>query len=310
MTAREPADGLLLAGLNGNNPLAYLAAIGVLRIVSLADPDEAWRMRWTENGGGWSPVLSGKRVTGADDLIALLDPALKKMKDHSALAFADDTTKIPCEKFRELAEDAREKARPEDRIHADFIAAFGCESIPVSEKDDSIRDTALRTMSGAGHQHFVGFMRELVDNTEPDDLRASLFESWTYPDPAPSLRWDPVDDRRYALRWKEPSKDRIGTMRGANRLAIEALPMFPTVPNGSRLDTTGFSQQGRATYFSWSIWSAWTSLDTLRSLLALSLLQTVPPDRARLRKMGVVEIYRSERITNGKYRNFATAFSA
>jgi hypothetical protein len=64
-------------------------------------------------------------------------------------------------------------------------------------------------MSGAGHQHLLGFMKQLVRLTTREQVGAALFAQLTSEDEGPSLRWDPQDDRRYALRWKEPSGDKI-----------------------------------------------------------------------------------------------------
>src|SRR5690606_35990470 len=84
-----------------------------------------------------------------------------------------------------------------------------------------------------------------------------------------NLRWDPIDDRRYALRWENPSADPSKTMRGANRLAIEALPLLPTMPINSRLGTTGFQGSGtRDTFFTWPIWSVPLNMPVVASLLS------------------------------------------
>ena len=305
MTGSESTSGLLLNGLDGSNPLGFLAAIGTLRIATEANSSANWRVSWKEQEGQWSPVLLGDKVLTADGLIELLVPALTEMKD--AFRFADDLT-INCEEFRQVAQSAYNTADSSDRHYADFIAAFGCDILPISAKDSRIRDTALRTMSGAGHQHFIGSMRELVKSTKSDHLHASLFEPWQYSDPKPSLRWDPLDDRRYALRWEEPSGDPMRTMRGANRLAVEALPLFPTAPGERDLHTTGFSQRhGEGVVFTWPIWEVPLNIDTIRSLLSLAESQKPQPDRKSLLARGVVEIYRSQRITRDKYRNFTPA---
>ena len=105
-----------------------------------------------------------------------------------------------------------------------------------------IRDTAWRTVSGAGHQHFLETMRKLADESDLDSLERCLFHPWTRPDTRLSLRWDPQDDRRYAHRWRDPAdrKDRPATEWGANRLAFEAISLFPVAPAGRWLATTGF----------------------------------------------------------------------
>ena len=256
-------------------------------------------------------MLLGNTALTTDMLIDLLMPVLKqKERTDPALSFSKNLV-ISREDFRRLAQDAQSKSAFTDRHYADFVAAFGCDSLSISEKNPKIQDTALRTMSGAGHQHFLASMRELVQNTCPDHLRSSLFAPWQYSDPKPNLRWDPIDDRRYALRWKNPSDDPVKTMRGANRLAVEALPLFPTAPGVRQLHTTGFSQRrGEGVLFSWPIWEGPLSIHIVRSLLSLTELQKPNPDRNGLLAMGVVEIYRSERITKDKFRNFTVAFPA
>lgn len=307
MRANESPPGLLLNGLDGSNPLGFLAAVGVLRVLTKADSQLDWRVLWRMYEGHWSPALLGDTTLTADRLIDLLMPALTEMKGDDAFGFADDLT-VSCEEFRKVAHSACNAADITDRHYADFIAAFGCDSLPISVKDSRIQDTALRTMSGAGHQHFIGSMRELAEKTNSDHLRVSLFKPWQYADPKPSLRWDPLDDRRYALRWKEPSGDPVRTMRGANRLAVEALPLFPTAPGERDLHTTGFSQRrGDGVLFTWPIWGVPLNIDTVRSLFGLAELQKSQPDRKSLFARGVVEIYRSRRITRDKYRNFTPA---
>ena len=100
-------------------------------------------------------------------------------------------------------------------------------------------------------------------------------------------------------------------MRGANRLAVEALPLFPAAPGEGGLQTTGFTQRrGKGVLFTWPIWEVPLHLDTVRSLLSLAELQEPRPDRESLAARGVVEIYRSQRTTRDKYRNFTPALPA
>ncbi|NOX55809.1 MAG: hypothetical protein GXP27_15485 [Planctomycetes bacterium] len=297
-------SSLELSGLNGSNLLAFLAAVGTLRSLSTAWPEEPVRMYWKRKAG-WCPVIVTEQPLDEETLVATLHRRLRTMHDHPALA-VDDNLKIPPDRFRQYAAEACDQAhRTGDRTWADFVAAFGCD---VIAQDKVIQDTAFRTMSGAGHQHFLKTMRELIEVTEPEHLRKALFQPWTYDDGRPSLRWDPEDDRRYALRWNEPSGDPIRTVRGANRLAIEALPLFPTAPVRSSLETTGFRTGGsRDTFFTWPIWSCAIPIDVVRTLLAIKELQQDDPDRRRLLAHGVVEVYRCQRLTIGKYRNFAPA---
>lgn len=126
------------------------------------------------------------------------------------------------------------------------------------------------------------------------------------------LRWDPADDNRHALRWRDPSGDPArrsgGTVLGANRLAIEALALLPTAPAGSRLATAGFTGTGRRdTFWSWPIWLRPIDVEVCRSLLALEDLVADKPDGVALTALGIAAVYRSQRITEGKFRSFTPA---
>ena len=298
------AGGLLLSGLDGSNPLGFLAAVGTLRTVGLAEPEAAWRMKWLVRDGVWAPAMLSDRPASADALIDLLYGRLRR-KSTPEFDFSKNLNVNP-KTFRDEAVSAQQQAQLQDRIHADFVAAFGCE-IHTTDKGKSIQDTALRTMSGAGHQHFLGTMKQLTQKTEKHDLHRSLFERWSYSDDKLGMRWDPEEDRRYALRWDNPSDGGVRTVRGANRLAVEALPMLPTAPGERELQTTGFSMQDRSVSFTWPIWRVAASVDVVRSLLALPELQKPEPSRVHLNARGVVEVYRNQRITVGKYRNFTHA---
>ncbi|MFZ2642816.1 MAG: hypothetical protein WA117_17615 [Verrucomicrobiia bacterium] len=233
---------------------------------------------------------------------------LTGMAGHAAFTFAKDL-KVSPEAFATFVTEAFNQWRDSgDSRAVEFAAAFGSEA--MTNRDGTIRDTAFRTMSGAGHQHFLAFIEDLSRATTAEHLRAALLEPWRYEEEKLSMRWDPADDRRYALRWSDPSGDAIRTVRGANRLAIEALPLFPVAPVERDLKTTGFgSPTGRGVFWTWPIWEPSLPLDTVCSVLAMVELQTEHPDRSALAARGVVEVFRCERITTGKFRNFSSAQS-
>lgn len=297
------SDLVVLRGLDAANPLAFLTALGTLRSLSLAWPDADVRLHWGQTDGRLRPFLTRPSRVDDDGLLAALIEQLRGLSDNPALTFTNDLT-VQQDAFRKTASHAHDQASAHSHVAADFIAAFACDAL-ADTKSGIVLDTAWRTMSGAGHQHFLGFMRTLAAETTVEQLREALFAPWSYSDPPPSLRWDPMDDRRYALRWNEPSGDPIRTVRGANALAIQGLPLFPTHPRGGTLGTTGFSRVPRkGTFFTWPIWEDPLPLDVVRSLLALRELQAESPAPQRLRALGVVDVFRSQRITQGKYRNF------
>lgn len=309
-------NDILLPGIDGANPLGFLAALGTLR--TLTGDADAIRLHWTKHANAWRPVLTMPEPIEPDALIERLAAALARHANENAFTLGDNPS-VLLDVFRTYAQQAAQTAWNGNRTWADFAAAFAGE-FPPSDKDDKVPDTALRTMSGAGHQHFIKFMRNFIEQTRPDHLRKALFETWRYDDPIQNmtLRWDPSDDSRYALRWSDPSGDpnrkSIGSMWGANRLAIEALPLLPTLPTRRQLETTGFHTEGaRRTHWTWPIWDKPVGLGTVRSLLDMADVQRsdcpgVQPQELGAR--GIVAVYRSRRLTSGKFRNFTMGVPA
>ena len=261
-------------------------------------------------GSSYTPVLSGPGLDDRDTVLTKLHAALAGFAGHYSIT-VDKDLKISGERFRGLAERAAtDYLDGTDGRGAAMTAAFGCDA--VVDDNGQIEDTAFRTMSGAGHQHFLEFMDVLARETTVEQLREALFGPWLYRDSSPVMRWDSEDDRRYALRWDEPSKDPVRTVRGANRLAIASLPFFPVVPVGNEVATAGFKGKGRRdTFITWPIWSGWLGSDAVRSLLASKEVQERRPKSGELlRARGVVARYRSQRINpTSKYRNFTPAES-
>ncbi len=305
-----------LAGVTANNLLGYMAALGTLRTTTLAWPKSQARMHWYTTDGTWTPLLTLNADISQLSLIAGLHMQLQKSQEMKAFALGDDL-KLPVADYRDALVRAQQTSQPQLRSDIDFLAALGSDVIQSQlngKPTGQIADTAFRTMSGAGHQHFLGTMRTFITDTTETHIDKTLFHTWLYDDPLEkhSLRWDPIDDIRYALRWDNPSGDSErktgGSMWGAYRLAIEALPMFPTMPVGMRLVTTGFTDQARRpTRITWPVWQGGAGMNCIESMLALAQLQDTKPDRDHLGARGITEVFRCERITQGKYRNFTSA---
>ena len=301
----QAEPGLLLNGLDGANPLGFLAALGALRGLTIVLPEHRVTLSWVALDV-WRPQL---RIDAAaptrEEVLDGLDVFTHLRPGHEVLDIGRDLT-IPQDTFRALAVEAADAASSQlaGRSGVDFLAAFGCEAVP--EQKGLLRDTAWRTMSGAGHQHFIETMRKLADENDRESLDSCLFTPWARSGKKLSLRWDPEDDRRYAHRWRAPASDPADSEPGANRLAFEALPLFPVAPTGRSLATTGFQgSRSTDTFFTWPIWVASANLDVVRSLLSHSELQRDAPQHDQLIPVGVTAVFRSQRITVGKYRNFA-----
>jgi hypothetical protein len=289
-----------LPGLDASNLLGYMAALGAMRVLTFADPGVEVKLNWTEEPGWWMPQIHHADIQDDEQLIARLTRALQA---DLAWEIGNDLT-ITREAFAAAADESA-KAAFHSAPHAmacAFFAAFGSDGCGSAAKEELIADTEFRTMSGAGHQHFLGFMRDLHAMTTIEHLRTALFQTWEYQDEKPSMRWDPNDHRPHALRADNPATDPIRTARGANRLAAESLPLFPTMPSLGRLRTTGFDSKARLTY---PVWTGPLDCASTASVLALAELQAEKPDRRLLRGRGIEQAFRSQRFTDGKYRNFS-----
>jgi hypothetical protein len=298
-----------LSGLDGSNLLGYLAALGTLRVLSNERNGADVRMRWSQNGI-WTPVVHHSTIATSDGLLEALEKIVcGEDTVNPAWKIGNDLT-LSTGEFRRCLLKSLTECAGGQRSGVDFLAAFGSEAIGSGPKKEQMSDTEYRTMSGAGHQHFLGFMKELAEATSREHLQRALFEAWDYADGRPSLRWDPADYRPHALRAEDPSGDPIKTMRGANRMAVEALPLFPTAPDGRRLKTIAFEDRDREPEVTWPIWSEPIEVDTVASVLALSELQRTETDekeRKWFERRGIVQIFRARRFTEGKYRNFSPA---
>ena len=284
-----------LSGIDGSNLLGYMAALGTLRVLALAGGATQVRMSWVDRGV-WTPIILHSGIAGPDELVATLARALYP----ASRPFKRDYLDLSLPKFRRLLSAAAQM--PHARAVADFWSALGSDAFPGSSGSNKPATTSLRAIGAGNNEGFLGFMRTIHKETSSDQLRRSLFYEWDYADPPPFMRWDPNEYRPHALRASDPAKDRKrNNVRGANRLAVEALPLYPVVPGIRRSLTVAF--QGDEV--SCPIWTDALDLASIGSLLASREVQDV--DRFALRRRGVAQVFRSRRFTEGKYRNFSPA---
>lgn len=295
---------LMLAGLNGMNPLGFLAALGTVRIARLFSVNV--RLRWERSSAAWRPNLVDT-VSDPDRFLDALEQALRTLSLEPFKL--DKRLPFDAKTYRKHALIAQSKASAHERRLADFITAFGSDAL--IDENGNFQDTLFRMVrtGDSKGQGFLYYALQTSSTTTKDHLRNALFRPWNYADKSPSFRWDPIEDQRYAMRWDDPSTNRLGTMQGANRMALEALPLFPAIPRRASLATTAFSVNGqRQTCFTWPIWEVPLAEEVIRSLLTLSDLRAEKIDRTTLAAQGIVDVFRSIRFApNQYYKNLAPA---
>ncbi len=303
-----------LHGLDGRNLLAFLAGVGVqlalepkVHGVLLSwDPRTFRPTVWLPAGTGMTPAQPPQQLE--DRVVTLLTCTLDELAG-GADRFPWDDIKVGTKgarprsrtEFREkaLSPAANVARQQRERGRADFVAGLGSDA-GGSEKE--LGYTALCVITGDSHQHFLGFMRDLRAQITADHLKSALFGPWRYREEGRSFRWDPTEDRRYALRASDPAKGRdkeIPAMWGANRLAFEALACLPCFPRGRRVRTTAFEDER---VIRWPLWGPAIDLSTLRALLAHPAV--IQREGGSLSGMGVFAVASSRRSSVGRKRTF------
>lgn len=287
-----------MPALDAADPLGFLAALGVLRIVSLHDPGA--RLHWIQDGI-WSAVL---RTTDPLDLIEVLVADLERWRQgHPAVEFAVNADrkvqdlKHPPEDFRELMLELAE--HPEA---AGFAAAYAT-GVAV---DGSGQTKPTSFHFTAGQQRFMDAVLDLRASITKEDLEEALNGPWMGRVGPKDTRWRAASERSRALLHFDPGKERSSTVGGAAWLAFQALPLFPVVPLGRRAVTTGFTGRGKSEQFTWPVWSVPLSVDEVRALLGLAELAGTGAKERRRR--GIALVLRAEVSRNPQgYGNFSAS---
>jgi hypothetical protein len=288
-----------LAGLRSESLLGWLAGLGVLRALDVSQ--RRWRATLAWEGQPSRPSLCVQQPNlTADQIVdavaaglAALRPAFdfgnRQDLDYDKASFRTELLSDGESGLSATLHDFRQRLR----------GALASEFVTKRTDPNRVEPTGFCLMFGQGHQHFLERL-SLIGSSAPDrsSIQQALFDEWEYADTSPSFRWDPLEDRRYALLAGNPSdsKNKIGTVAGANRLAVVGLASHVTLPVGRRLRVAGVAtvQDGRrrSTQFVWPTPSFPVELATLERMML---------------GHGVSHEMRATRISNGKFMSVAQA---
>lgn len=278
-------SGSHLRGLEGTNPLGYFAALGVQ--MAFADSDAQPRLWWSDD------------VTPHAVVDKEYDP--ERIAERALQVFAEWRTSRAMNPERDdgtpMAKADSLKLSPEDlraylRQHRTRQAAGVLPSALVAE--GSVDNNGVAKPSdlyfAAGQVIFLREARKILEKVSRDDLIAGLVGPWRYRSKLPTMGWDIVDDRVYALRPDDPSKDKKLTNPGPEALAmlgISLYPVFAGIERGNeRTFTQGCSGRWKRGSFSWPLWTRPMSPNAVRSVLAqtgdATLTQSRRADSLRL----------------------------
>lgn len=303
-----------LAGLDGQNPLGYLAALGLLRVLDeharasgLDRPRLAFAPGGVWHARLWTP-LSYERIRDVilEDAVAqATSTALGLAYDKNGLLCSPDSPgatqdlKPPPAAARDFLF-ACARARRRD---ADMAAAFFSELVQ-DRGGNNTKPTALHFT--AGTQTFLAMVESLRKGITAKDVDEALVGPWLGVSKLPSLSWDATATRNYALRASNPSGETRGSVAAANWLAVHALPLHPVTPRRGKLRTAGFVGGWKGSTFAWPLWTVPAGI---ASVAALSRLDARSLTGAARRALGIELVLVSEvlRSDQGGYGSFTPA---
>ena len=295
-----------LTGLEGTNPLGFLAAVGVQVAFDTApDQPRLW----------WSDDLTPHAVVDADfDIERIVDRALAavgqwvqasaltpRRPDGAAMPKGDELKLTP-QDLRAYLSRARDDGGAGAQLSAALVAEGSLDKQGVAKPTD--------LYFTAGQQKFLHMTRHVLGNVSRTDLIAGLQGPWGYASNLPSLMWDVSDDRVYALTADDPSKDEKLTNPGPEALAVLGLSRYPVFAGRGRTLTQGCSGSWTAASYSWPLWRRPATTLAVKSLMAHAYDHPGAGDRQRwFPAWGIARILRSpiRRSGQGGYGTFGPA---
>ncbi len=257
-----------IVGVNGSNPLGFLAALGLLRVVPRV------KLGFSEDGS-FQAFVDGLDQSESD-LAALVaadaetaasgkapwrftyTKAATKRKGPQVVA----DLKPPPDNFKKFLATCIEAWVAGNDEAASYAVAYGTD-IAVDNKGNT-KPTAFHFT--AANQTFLGAVEAVRASVTQEWVETSLFRGHGER-PGSNLRWDPGAERNWALMANNPSDDGTRVDAPLEWLAFRGLPLLPSFPRGSRIITTGVDGRGDDMTFTWPLWSTPASLLTIRSAL-------------------------------------------
>jgi hypothetical protein len=291
-----------LEGVDGSNPLGFLAALGLLSIVPGA------KLGFSDDGL-FLAFLEGIEKSESD-IATLISNDAKAAENTSApwrFTYTKAATKKqgpqevadlkpPPNDFRVFLATCVEAWLSGNEEAAGYAAAYGTD-VAVDGKGNT-KPTAFHFT--AAQQTFLGAV---------EGIRASITEKWVKKSlleghgeqPGSNLRWDPGSERNWALMATNPSGDGTRVDAPLEWLAFRGLPLLPSFPRGTKIITTGVVGRGDDMTFTWPLWRVPATRPTTRSVLQVDWTANAKERRAR----GVFAICSSAiRRTSQGFGNF------
>lgn len=263
-----------LNGLPAGSPIAFLAALGMLRVL-VSDRGLDLRLGW-RNGHA---VIDGiDPNTAIEELAANMTERAKSPE----FKWADTLKKCTPEAYRKAC-----NQMAGDHRALGFMAGWATDAVL---NNGFIR--ASRMDMTTARQRLLKDLRVLARKVTQADFRSALLGG-SYGGQS-SFGFDPVAFRSHANEPQAPTKSKTPGKPGLIWLVFESIPLHPVVsvlPN--QATTIGWRIRPNISY----VWAIWSVLLTLEEV---TLLRALPVDNLAGRP-GVVEVWASRLGQTGRY---------
>ncbi len=287
-----------LPGLEGTNPLGFLAALGVQ--VIFEKESEQPRLWWSDD------IVPHAIVDGNFTVERITDQALKLFP-----LWAKSPALSPG--FGGKAKDDAKFSTPEEikkylktsqscQYASSFATALLAEDSLANKGNAKPTDFYFT----AGGMQFLKIARELLEKCSSENIQSGLQGPWEYESTLPSMMWDVTDDRQYALSAADPSKNKKQINPGPEALAIFGLSTLPVFKGADITLTTGCSGKWKRANYTWPIWKYPASSDAVKALLA-HVTHALEKRSQWYKSWGILKILQSRifRSDQGGYGTFS-----
>lgn len=260
-----------LTGLNGSNPLSFLATLGLLYVVPSAKVGfcvdgsfQAFVDEVDMSRTDLARFIAADAESAADENAPWRFTYTKAATKKQGSKWVADLKPPPGEfkKFLATCIEAWLKGHDEATSYA---AAYATD-VAFDGKGNT-KPTAFHFT--AANQTFLGTVEAIRASLTKEWIENSLFEGRDER-PGSNLRWDPASERNWALMANNPNNDGTRVDAPLEWLAFRGLPLLPSFPCGARVITTGVGGRGDRMTFTWPLWSVPSSCRTIRSTLQLN----------------------------------------
>ena len=306
-----------LPGLEGKNPLGFLAALGVLDACSRGEP--AARLEWTTE---LTPTAVLICPGGLDRVLDLADADRAQLVDDPVLTGPSSSpltdAKPPLPVLRTWAlqvEKSSAAPRSDATAGEDLLTALVAEQASDSSSRTNAKPTHLHF--SAGQQQFLRLANDLARSVDRTQLEHALTGPWVPDLAAKTFGWNAGGERVFAFRATDPSGEKRPGYPGPDWLAFRGLACLPVVAReatgGFTLVTTACETGWKVSSFRWPLWSAPLGVDEARSLIGAIVPQPRRREElgpaAELAARGITWVLRSpiSRSDQGGYGSFGAA---